>query len=314
MEKIKNNVDKLVNQKVQSLQKKVEDLKNRLEKKDEKIEEQEEKKPNTVKEKLRQKFEEAKKYDPDQLSSLQKQLFDSLGEDPEMIPAFYRDQDLQEYDQFLSSDVETQYKRARALEMKNNNYEDEEIRETIDNELDEKTEDELKQHIDPFVKNVKKAKKEKIQNIVDEHKNIKNQNDQKQSQQLDKQREQAAQEVQNVDDFFGFNIPDTHKKNIQDKIKDGTIDQELSNASGEQKAKAYLAMQYYDKIQEQISNTLKKKGIESKQAGIQQMLKHIHNISPEGSGGNIEGNTQNQGNVKQTENNRPGWSNSELGL
>jgi hypothetical protein len=261
--------------------------------------------------KVNEKLKEVAKYDVSKLTPLQKQFFERIEEDPESIPNLLNNDKISQFNTYLNSPVESRYKEVRAYELKQKGVDAEDIAETIEDELSEKTEADLKKAIRGTDNEIKKLKRQEFENILKEENDARGGIQSKNQEQIKKEREKIASKVDDISEFMGFEIPPQRRNILKNKIKNGEFDSEMSNADPEKKIKAYYAMNYYDRVNEQAKKMLKAKDIEGHEKGMQKMIEVFHNVRPagDGSGGSRQAQEPNRKNVGGD---KPAFSNDEL--
>jgi len=266
---------------------------------------------DSISEKITKKINESSKYDIDKLSPLQKKFFEKIENDPEIIPDIYRNEQINRWDSYLNSDTESKYKQIRSLELRNKGTNQDDISEMLEDEMSDLTETEMSKKVKEVDRQVKKARNTEIERIITEEKETANKREGSRKEQLKAQRAKIAESVDNVDDFIGFDIPKERKALVKSKINDGSFDEEMQNASPEDKIKAYYALKYYNRIEQKIQEMLKSHGVKEHGNGMSKMIEMFHNIKPAGDGSN-NSHVGGQGTGNKTGSDKPFFSKEEL--
>lgn len=210
-----------------------------------------------------------------------KTIIDHVTKNEGKLLDFYNNDQLKEYDRFLSLDRKSMYKEVLVARLKNDpSMSTEEIEAEVEEKLESIDDARLKEVTDNYVSNISAARQNEIKTIVDKQREAYEQKITADTERIKTERTELKSYVDKLTDFEGIPVSDKAKEKIKSQIDSGVIDKVLSENPAKLKIDTYLRIKLGARVKElneqRMAAEKNKAAEESKKA---ERMKN-HNVKP----------------------------------
>jgi hypothetical protein len=210
-----------------------------------------------------------------------KTIIDHVTKNEGKLLDFYNNDQLREFDRFLSLDRKSMYKEVLIASLKKDpSLSTDEIEAEAEERLDSIDDARLREVTDNYINNISGARQKEIGDIIEKQKESFEARINEDASKVKAEKEDLKKHVDSLDEFEGIKVSDKAKEKIKAQIDSGTIDKVLSENPAKLKIETYLRIKLGARIKElndrKISEEKNKAAEESKRT---ERMKN-HNVKP----------------------------------